>query len=186
MELIKSFVINLVTTLVFMTAIELIAPENNMKKYIKFVLGLILVAILLNPIIEFASKGEKTINDAVSDCEKELQVSSKKYTSEKEKESLTKSFKDNFNKNCEKILSDKYTDIKFESTLDGEVDFDSMKFNIKSLRVGIKDKNVKKVPKIVIDNNAAEPCDDEKQKEIKEFLSREIGIDKGKITVYYM
>lgn len=186
MELIKTFVINLVTTLVFMTAIELIAPDNNMKKYIKFVLGLILIAILLNPIIEFASKGEKTINDAVSTCEKELQASSDNYTSEKEKDNLTKSFKDNFKKNCEKILSDKYKDTQFESTLDGKIDFDNMKFNVKSLRVGIKDKNVKKIQKIVIDNYESESYEDEKQKEIREFLSTEIGIDKGKIIVYYM
>lgn len=186
MDLVKGFVINLVTTLVFMTAIELIAPDNNMKKYIKFVLGLILIAILLNPIIEFASKGEKTLDDAVSNCEKEIQVSSDNYNSEKEKENLSKSFKGNFEKNCEKILSDKYTDIQFESVLDGEIDFTSMKFNVKSLTIGIKDKNVKKIQKVVIDNNVVKTEEDDKQKEIREFLSSEIGIDKEKIVVYYM
>ena len=36
MSIVKEYVINLVATLVFITAVELIAPENNMKKYLKF------------------------------------------------------------------------------------------------------------------------------------------------------
>ena len=51
MELIKGFVTTLVTTLIFITAIELVGPDNSMKKYLKFVMGLILVAVLLNPIV---------------------------------------------------------------------------------------------------------------------------------------
>lgn len=42
MEALKKFVITLVTVLIFMSAVEMIAP-SKMKKYIKFVLGLILI-----------------------------------------------------------------------------------------------------------------------------------------------
>ena len=34
MEAVKNFVVNLVTTLIFISAIELICPDNKMKKYI--------------------------------------------------------------------------------------------------------------------------------------------------------
>lgn len=46
MEALKKFVITLVTVLIFMSAVEMIAP-SKMKKYIKFVLGLILITIIL-------------------------------------------------------------------------------------------------------------------------------------------
>ena len=59
MEEIKGFVITLVTMLILMTAIEFIAPDNNMKKYLKFVLGLILISVMLSPIISLFSKGEE-------------------------------------------------------------------------------------------------------------------------------
>ena len=61
MEELKEFVITLVTMLILMTAVELIAPDNNMKKYLKFVLGLIFIAIMLSPIISVFTKGEENI-----------------------------------------------------------------------------------------------------------------------------
>ena len=53
MEYLNNFVITLVATIIFMTAVEIIAPDNSMKKYIKFVLGLILISVMINPIIKF-------------------------------------------------------------------------------------------------------------------------------------
>ncbi len=60
MEALKKFVITLVTVLIFMSAVEMIAP-SKMKKYIKFVLGLILITIILNPILQIVEGGEKTL-----------------------------------------------------------------------------------------------------------------------------
>ena len=53
MEYLNNFIITLVATMIFMTSIEIIAPDNSMKKYIKFVLGLILISVMINPIINF-------------------------------------------------------------------------------------------------------------------------------------
>ena len=47
MEYIKSFIETLVTIIILFSAIELISPNNSMKKYIKFVLGLILIVVML-------------------------------------------------------------------------------------------------------------------------------------------
>ena len=53
MEYLNNFIITLVATMIFMTSIEIIAPDNSMKKYIKFVLGLILISAMINPIIKY-------------------------------------------------------------------------------------------------------------------------------------
>ena len=58
MEYIKSFIETLVTIIILFSAIELISPNNSMKKYIKFVLGLILIVVMLSPIIDFFTEGE--------------------------------------------------------------------------------------------------------------------------------
>lgn len=96
MEAIKTFIINLVTTLIFISAIELICPNNKMKKYIKFVLGLMLIAVILNPIITFFTKGEVFLDEAINSYEKELSVSTLSKEDNKEEESyINKSFKEN-------------------------------------------------------------------------------------------
>lgn len=61
MEYLNNFVITLVATIIFMTAVEIIAPDNSMKKYIKFVLGLILISVMINPIIKFFTGGEQEV-----------------------------------------------------------------------------------------------------------------------------
>ena len=99
MEAVKTFVVNLVTTLIFISAIELICPDNKMKKYIKFVLGLILIAVILNPIITFFTKGEVFLNEAIDSYEKELSIStiSKKEDNKEEESYINKNFKGVFN-----------------------------------------------------------------------------------------
>ena len=71
MELVNNFVVTLVTTLIFITAVEILGPDNSMKKYVKFVLGLILISVLLSPIIKFFSKGEGVVTMAIDKYEKE-------------------------------------------------------------------------------------------------------------------
>jgi len=111
MELINNFVITLVTTLIFITAIEIIGPDNSMKKYVKFVLGLILISVLLSPIINFFSKGEAVVTNAIDKYEKELTNSQTKQINTQDKEKLRQeSFKDNFNKNCVSSLTKKFED----------------------------------------------------------------------------
>ena len=72
METLKEFVITLVTTMILITAVELIAPDNSMKKYLKFVLGLILIVVILNPILKFFNVGENELKNSISSYEKNL------------------------------------------------------------------------------------------------------------------
>lgn len=69
MNLLKELVTTLVTALIFITAIELISPNNSMKKYLKFILGLVLITIILNPIVKIISNGQNNIYDSISDYE---------------------------------------------------------------------------------------------------------------------
>ena len=108
MEIINKYIVTLVATLVFMTAIELIAPDNSLKKYLKFVMGLILISVLLTPIIKFFTGGEKMITNAIEKYEREFdttEVSSGNLNEEeKDDESRKRAFVLNFNKNCEDLL----------------------------------------------------------------------------------
>lgn len=189
MELLKNFVITLVTTLIFMTAIELIGPDNSMKKYLKFVMGLILIAVMLNPIIKFFSDGQTVVTNVIDKYGKEIDEKKiKDDDKEKEQYLKEKSFKDNFNKNCENLLSKEFKNMTFKSEIDCNVNFNKMNFEVNELKVYVSGKGVKKVEKVEIgkDGTQKEKIEDSKQKEIKDFLGDELGISSEKILVYYI
>lgn len=189
MELLNKFVITLVTTLIFMTAVELIAPDNSMKKYLKFVLGLILITVILNPILTIILNGEQELKDVISGYEEEYNVNRKDNEST---ENIIKikedSFKDNFNKNCESMLKQEFKDLEFKCNVDCVVDFNDNDFTINKLSIQIKDKKVKKVEKIdKVDINSKKDKKDTVNKEYKDvvkFISKELNIDENKIDIY--
>lgn len=188
MEMFKSFITTLVTTLIFITAIELVGPDNSMKKYLKFVMGLILIAVMLNPIIKFFTQGETAITSVIEKYDKEITEGSTEESNGVEVKALReKSFKDNFNKNCINKLTKEFKDMTFESEIDCKVNFDEMTFEVNELRVGVSDKGIKKVEEVDLSHDVQKSnVEDSTQKEIKNFLADELEISKDKIVVYYM
>lgn len=185
MEAVKTFVVNLVTTLIFISAIELICPDNKMKKYIKFVLGLILIAVILNPIITFFTKGEVFLNEAIDSYEKELSVStiSKKEDNKEEESYINKNFKENLNKNIEAILKEAFSKYDFKCTID--CTYNNTEFNFKKISIGVSKKGIKKIEKVDL-KNSYEKCNDEDLIEIKNYLSKELEVSQDIIEIYYM
>lgn len=186
MEVLNRFIISLVTTLIFITAIELIGPDNEMKKYLKFVLGLILVAVILNPVIDFFSNGQGYLIKAVDTYTNKITSDIKEKNNTQNNESTRmkeENFKENFNKNCESTLNSKFEDYIFESCVDCDVNFSDMNMEIKSLKVYAKAKGVRKIEKIQIGREVER--DDDTKINIKNFLSDELKIPKDKIIVNY-
>lgn len=189
MELLNKFVITLVTILIFITAVEMIAPDNSMKKYLKFVLGLILITVILNPILTIILNGEEELKDVISSYEREYNTAKK---DEKDSENIIKikeeSFKENFNKNCENMLKQEFKDLEFKCNIDCLVDFNDNNFTINKLNIEIKDKRVKKVEKIEkidIDSNKDKGNKANKEyKDVVRFISKELNIDENKIDIY--
>lgn len=191
METLKSIVINLVTVLIFISAVELIAPDNKMKKYIKFVLGLILITAILNPILKFVSNGEKNVIGNIKNYEEafsseENKINSDTLIKDDKEESRKKAFVNNFNKNCDNLLKNKFKDEDFKSEVDCDIDFTNITFNVKKLKIGVVDNKINKVEKIVINNsdNANPQEANEQYKEIVNYISDELDIPKDKIEVY--
>lgn len=192
LELLNKFVITLITTLIFIAAVELIAPDNNMKKYLKFVLGLILIAVILNPILTIILNGEEELKDVISMYEGEYNTNKKV---EKNDDDLLKvkeeSFKKNFNKNCENMLKKEFKNLEFKCEVDCVVDFNGTNFKINKLDIRIKDKKIKKVEKIdKVDigskDGNQEKNENDRYKDIVKFISKELDIKEDIINIYIM
>ena len=198
MNELKGLVTTLVSILIFISAVELVAPNNKMKKYIKFILGLILITVILNPILEFVSKGQESISQGITEYEQVFSQDKSKTNTDisdildggksgkSGDDARQKAFIKNFNKNCDSLLKNKYKDKDFRSDIDCNVDFANMSLNINKLSIGIVDKNIKKIKKINIKENDDKSTkeDNTQYKEMIEFVSTELDIPKDKIEVY--
>ncbi|AQS10522.1 stage III sporulation protein SpoIIIAF [Clostridium saccharobutylicum] len=194
-ETLKGIVTTLVTILIFISAVELISPNNKMKKYIKFVLGLILISAILNPILQFISKGQKNISQGIEKyetvfSEKQNKINSDNSIDSKEdkNDARKKAFIKNFDENCDNLLKNKYKDMNFKSDVDCDIDFTNINFNIKKLRIGVENNKISKIKKVEINGKGQESTEDDNKEyeDIINFVSDELSVSKDKIEVYKM
>ncbi|CAG9708563.1 stage III sporulation protein AF [Clostridium neonatale] len=188
-ESLKGLVTTLTSMLVFIGAIEIIAPDNKMKKYIKFILGLILITVILNPILNFISNGEENILSTLSKYERSIsneevyKENINVFNNKKnDNEAIKNTFIENFNKNSDKLLKDKFKNMTFKSEVECDVDFNSMSYDIKKLKIGINDNKVKKIEIGIERDNKREDSDE--YEEVVDFISDELEISKEKIEIY--
>lgn len=188
----RSWIISICTAVIFITAVEMILPSNSFKKYVKFVLGLILVTILVNPIIRMFDRAfniDEYTNRAVK------YMDSKAYENDysKYKESSMNKTMDTFKMNLEKIAEDKLKE-RFPGNsynIEAAVAYDDKNDSvyIKSLKIGVKDGSISVVKKVEINTkgnieNESGSLNDERGRLIKEYLSKELNISGGSIEVY--
>lgn len=192
MEYINNFVITLVATMIFMTAVEIISPDNSMKKYIKFVLGLILISVMINPIVKFFTGGEQELVNTIKGYESMFYEGITSENEDSISKSQIESFKNNLNSNCDSLLKEEFSDKDFKSNVECEIDLENMTYSIESLEVGVKDGGIKLVDNIKIDiNEESEQAVSndgtvENEEEIKNYLSEVFKIPTDKIKLYSM
>lgn len=192
MEYINNFVITLVATMIFMTAVEIISPDNSMKKYIKFVLGLILISVMINPIVKFFTGEEQELVNTIKSYESMFYEGTTSENEDSISKSQIESFKNNLNSNCDSLLKEEFSDKDFKSNVECEIDLENMTYSIESLEVGVKDGGIKLVDSIKIDiNEESEQAVSndgtvENEEEIKNYLSEVFKIPTDKIKLYSM
>ncbi|MDP4178265.1 MAG: stage III sporulation protein AF [Bacillota bacterium] len=191
LDSLRSWVITICGTVFFITAVEIILPDNKMKKYVKFVLGLILITVIINPILKVISNKQyvdsysNNITNYISKSEGDTDY--EKYKQDNMQNTLN-SFKSNLADSCSKILEKKYPENSFKVDVDASYDKED-NIDINTLKIGIKDGSVEKVKKVEIDldkkpqdNNSI--LNDSKSNEIKNYISSELNVPESSITIY--
>lgn len=189
MEYIKSFIETLVTIIILFSAIELISPNNSMKKYIKFVLGLILIVVMLNPIIDFFTEGEDKIVSTIKEYENILSKDTKTSSDVAVSNEVEDVFIENLNKNSAAELAEAFPDYTFVCNINCNIDLSNYSYNISHAKIGIstgKIQDVEKIEKVEISNDnqtESKVYSDDEQK-IVSYVSNMLGISEDKIEVY--
>lgn len=195
MEKLKALVTTLTTVLIFISAVEILAPDKKMKKYISFVLGLILISTILNPIVEFITNGENSIVQGIENYETVFSKNDNKintdgvtsFESKRDNEDARKkAFINNFNKNCDSMLKNKFDNINFKSEVECNVDFNNVNIDIKKLKIGIKDNNVRRIEKVDIGKEENKDTLRDEYKNVIDYVASELDISEDKIEVYLL
>ena len=189
MEYIKSFIETLVTIIILFSAIELISPNNSMKKYIKFVLGLILIVVMLNPIIDFFTEGEDKIVSTIKEYEGILSTDTETSSDVAASNEVEDVFIENLNKNSAAELAEAFPDYTFVCNIDCNIDLNNFSYDISHAKISIstnKIQEVEKIEKVEISNdnktNSQAYSDDEQK--IVSYVSNMLGVSEEKIEIY--
>ena len=108
-EWLRGFTITLCTTVFFITIVELILPDNSMKKYSRFVMGLILITVIINPIIKLYNNNfnfDNYVNAATKYIDEKKYKNNYVEYKDEDKNQTMKVFQENMQNACEKKLKD--------------------------------------------------------------------------------
>ncbi|MBU3198648.1 stage III sporulation protein AF [Clostridium estertheticum] len=191
-ELLKVWVTNITIAILFITAVEMILPDNNMKKYAKFVLGLMLIVVIINPIIKIFDKNfdlNSYSSKATSYIEGSTQASDMKKYKDINIVNTTENFKKNLQKECITNLEQTYPENKYNADVDVVYDSKNGVFNINRVKIDVVDNGVQSVKSIKIDTQSVDASNNNvltntQGKQIKKFLSNKLKISDDVITVY--
>lgn len=188
-QLVKSWIIEISTVVLFITAVEMLLPNNSLKKYSKFVLGLILMTVLINPLIKLFNNNfdidvySQSISNVMED--KSYEKNLNEY-----REKTVNSTIENFQNNLDSIITEKLKK-KFPSgkyTVCTKVNFNEKtnNFTIKKINIEVKDKRVTKIKKvnITLGKKHINSNEDTQYSDIKSYLKDELGIEENIITIY--
>lgn len=170
----------------------MILPSNNLKKYSRFVLGLILMTVLMSPILKLFDKNFD-INTYLQTASSSIESKSNTANLEKYKDSslqdTVNAFKTNLQTSIEKQLKQKYLDKQFKVEVSATFDDQTDNFNISKVKVGVMDGNVEKIKKVVIGDNSNlvssdANADDATSISMKQYLGSQLSLDTSKIQIY--
>ncbi|MCA0990995.1 MULTISPECIES: stage III sporulation protein AF [Guptibacillus] len=84
MAVITGWITNIIVLILLATVLELLLPNSNMQRYVKMVIGLMLMAVILSPILTIFTKDfdsmlrSAALTDMTPDVRMENQIESKK------------------------------------------------------------------------------------------------------------
>lgn len=191
---IKNWVTTICVAVIFITAVELILPSDKFKKYVQFVMGIILIAVIINPIVKLVNSNED-VSSYISQASKYINNSVVETNVENykknNKEDTMNTFKLNIEDACTKMLKEKFPYSEYKVTAKVNYDKDTNEIDIMSLNVGVKDNKIVNINKVQIGDSSVS-ADANKEVgsstsvEIKKYLNDQLKLSKEKIQVYKM
>ncbi|KYD25698.1 stage III sporulation protein AF [Parageobacillus toebii] len=195
MQIVIEWVTNILIFILFATMIDLLLPSSNMQKYVKMVVGLILLLLMLSPILKllsidpdrwFASiiseKGsqQEMMKNEIEMKKKEIQASQRAYILEQMAVQMK-------NKVDEELMKEYGLSVEDVSLQTKEKENLQIPKDIETIEVVLtKQEKLGEIHPVIIDTSKPinEPNNDHQlEKEIRTFLATTWEVDENKIAV---
>ncbi|MDK2918941.1 MAG: stage sporulation protein [Candidatus Petromonas sp.] len=178
-EILKIWIINIITIIVFISFIEILMPNSKMKKYLNLVLGFIVMLVILNPLINIINSKvdlEDEFYKISRDLKKEEYVFVSNNIENKQKQQLISLYEDRLKTDVVNRIESKY-DV---NVLEIDINLEKSEENlgeIKKLKLSVIEKE--KVMPIVKIDIFKDENDEESEKhgvdmELKEKIRKDI------------
>lgn len=187
-----NWIITICIAIFFATAVQMILPDNSLKKYCNFVIGLIVFVVMITPIINLINRDipidkliEQTTLEVFSDTTKE------DYSQYRDSNISTTIdvFKSKLEKQCEEDLNTKFSADNYKVSVNVFYDENDSIFVIDSIDITMDDGSVEVVKPIIIGDEISSIDKKEEEQsgktlEIKRYISSRYDIDEKKIHIY--
>ncbi|MBA1337013.1 MAG: hypothetical protein HPY66_3449 [Firmicutes bacterium] len=157
MDFLRQWIINIVATMIFVSFIEIIMPESSMRKYIRLVVGLLVMIVIINPLLNLAA-GEFDMGDRILGMASAINIQDTRHQVENieegQRESIILVYRNRLEEQIARQVIEENLADNVIAEVDIEEDFKSERFGtIKGIRVFVHDKgdNYDGIKKIGID-----------------------------------
>ncbi|WP_346889218.1 stage III sporulation protein AF [Clostridium sp. UBA1056] len=191
-EALGEWIITICVAIFFTTAVQMILPDNSLKKYCNFVLGLIVFVVILSPIVKIFNKDlqiNKIIKESADFVFNDMGKGDYEEYRQANINNTLERFKKNLEKQCITDLEKNFKEDKYSAKVKASYDTENSIFIIERIEVGINDGSVERVKKVQIGDESVQvdnqdSSTDKKSMEIRDFISSKYDIDQNNIYVY--
>jgi stage III sporulation protein AF len=185
-EFLTGWVANIILFILLATILDMLLPNSNLQRYVKMVIGLLLIVIILNPLLNFfnydveeiiatatpfASSEEKNIKNSIEFKKKEIQASNDAYILKQMAVQMKKEVEDEVMKQFNMKVS--HVSINVDENID--VSADSTKHF--SVNVQLAEENE-------VEEDAIQAIAEVKIDTSKPLEEKTIGFDEAKVVSY--
>lgn len=188
-EFVYSWIKDLVLLFVIISLVELIMPKGTMRRYINFVVGLLIIFTVINPFINLSNLDFQLERELFRNIDNQIEDSEEDMISNQDAQ-IESIYKEKIAKEVIAYL-EKNTDYKVAS-LDLQIDKAQENFGaISSLAIWIENERIKgdeesidiQVKPVLLDSTSIRHDDRDEYIELKELISDEYEIERDLINI---
>lgn len=194
----RSWVVNIVLTMIFVTIVEIMMPGGSTRKYIGLVIGLMVMFVIINPFLSLMA-GDFDFNSSVLEASRAIALKDVDLKINKleqgSRDGIIRLYKSGLEEQVKKDIEDAglASKVRAEVEIDGEYGKEGFG-NITAIRVVILDspkagpgEGIEKVEKVIVEiNDAAQGPDtveEEEYREIVQYLANTYNLKEERIDI---
>lgn len=189
---ISSWLKDIISLFILISIVGLVMPKGNMKRYVDFVVGLLIIFTIVNPFIKLIKEDFSLDKEVMSHLDNQGIASNEDMIVKQEKQ-IEKLYKDKLSEEIKKAIEGEFSyrvysiDLKIDVSDENYGEIKSATISLLSDEDDEKEREIKveKIQPISIeDKNPKVVVSDDSYDDVKNLISKEFNIEFDKIYIY--